>query len=84
VPVRAHRPHDRSGDTLNATNGAGSPPRYIRQSQLHRYFPALSASTWHRLVRDGALPARRIGSAVVIATADVERFLAGTDAAESA
>jgi hypothetical protein len=60
------------------------PPSYIRQSQLHRYFPVLSASTWRRLIREGALPSRHIGSAVVIATKDVECFLAGSRRAESA
>jgi hypothetical protein len=54
------------------------PPSYIRQSQLHRYFPVLSASTWRRLIREGALPSRHI------ATKDVECFLAGSRRAEPA
>jgi hypothetical protein len=66
------------------TPPAGAPPSYIRQSHLHRYYPVLSATTWRRLVRAGTLPSRRIGTAVVIAATDVENFLAGTDAADTA
>ena len=69
---------------MSTTRATGSPPSYIRLSQLHRYFPVLSASTWRRLVRDGSMPARRVGTAVVIATEDVERFLAGSDTADTA
>jgi excisionase family DNA binding protein len=73
--------HDTKENAVSTTDTAGPPPSYIRQSQLHRYYPVLSASTWRRLVRDGNLPAHRVGNAVVIATADVERFLTGPQTA---
>jgi hypothetical protein len=72
------------GKAVSRSDSAGAPPRYIRQSELHRYYPVLSASTWRRLVHDGTVPVRRIGTAVIVATADVERFLAGEGTAETA
>lgn len=52
-------------------------PTWVRASQLPKYFPVFGASTWTKLIRSGELPSRKIGSARIVRSVDVERFLEG-------
>lgn len=51
-----------------------SPPLAIRINQLHHHVP-WGRSTTYRLVKDGRLPARRLGGVTVVLGSDLERFL---------
>jgi excisionase family DNA binding protein len=49
---------------------------HIRISHLGSdEYSVLSPATWRRLVRNGALPATRVGGAVIIRRSDIEKIL---------
>jgi excisionase family DNA binding protein len=50
----------------------------IRINQVHEGYP-WSRSTTYRLVAEGRLPARKLGSATLILVEDLESFIANLD-----
>ena len=52
-------------------------PTWLRASELPVYYPVFKETTWRGLIRTGQIASRKIGSARIVRTADVEHFLAG-------